>query len=60
VITFKVISPDGDRTITFAGRLDGDEIVFSREVAVRRGGSRGANDLFGVNGPKDFVARKTP
>jgi hypothetical protein len=41
----KDLSPDGERTITFRGRVDGDEISFTREITVLDGGSRGGNDL---------------
>src|SRR6187455_3162920 len=34
VITFKLNSPDGDRTITFTGSLIGEEIAFMRSVEV--------------------------
>jgi hypothetical protein len=40
-ITFKVMSPDGDRTITFTATVQGDELAFTRDVEVRAGGNRG-------------------
>lgn len=57
-ITFKVLSPDGERTILFRGRLNGDEIAFTREIAVLAGGTRGGNDLYGASAPPAFTANR--
>ena len=40
-IRFKVTSPSGERIITFVGTLDGDRILFTRDVEVRPGGAPG-------------------
>jgi len=57
VITFKVKSPDGQHIITFTGKNNGDEIVFSRAVeVVSSGGPTGT--IFGVNAPKTFTAKR--
>jgi hypothetical protein len=53
-ITFTVKSPDGLRTIEFNGKLNGDEIVFSRE-AKGGGGGRG---IFGLLGPSTVTAKR--
>jgi acetyl esterase/lipase len=57
-VSFKVKSPDGERTITFTGTLKGDEIAFTREVEVRPGGFPGGQGIFGAAGPRTFAARK--
>jgi hypothetical protein len=38
-ITFKIKSPGGDITMTFTGRINGDEIVFTREVSRKHAAS---------------------
>jgi hypothetical protein len=55
-ITFSVKSPNGARTITFTGSLAGNEISFTREVDVPPGGAPGGTGIFGVGGPRTFVA----
>ena len=58
-VTFKAKSPDGDRTITFVGKIDGDVIAFTRQFEIREGGAPGGNALMGgPNGPAEFVARR--
>ena len=57
-ITFKVMSPDGDRTITFTATLQGDEMTFTRDVEVRPGGNPGGQSIFGSQGPRAFTARR--
>jgi hypothetical protein len=59
VITFKLKSPDGDRTITFLGRLMGEEIAFMRRVEVRPGGNLGGPGIFGSAGPGTFTVTRT-
>jgi hypothetical protein len=53
-ITFTVKSPDGARTIAFTGKLNGDEIVFTREAK----GSGGGRGIFGLNGPATITAKR--
>ena len=57
--TFKVKSPDGERSITFNGRVNGNEISFVRQITILTGGSRGGNDLFGYGAALQFVAKRT-
>jgi hypothetical protein len=69
-ITFKCNSPDGDRTVSFTGIVNGDEISFAWEKRVRPGGvSRpdpvdvqfedpDARNLFGASTPARFIARR--
>jgi hypothetical protein len=56
--TFKVISPDGDRVITFNGKINGQTVSILRKTDVLPAGSKGDKDLFGVDGPTQFVARR--
>jgi pimeloyl-ACP methyl ester carboxylesterase len=58
VLTFKAISPDGARTITFTGTLAGDELNFVREVLVPPGAPAGREGVFGVLGPNAFTATR--
>ena len=57
-IRFKAISPDGARTITFSGTLSGEELDFTREVAVPPGAANGREGVFGVLGPNAFAAKR--
>jgi imidazolonepropionase-like amidohydrolase len=57
-MTFKVKSPDGDRTITFTGTVTGNEIAFTRDVEVVAGGRPGGLGLFGAGGAPRFSARR--
>jgi hypothetical protein len=58
-MTFKVASPDGDRTITFTGRLAGDSIVVTRDATVRPGGAPGGAALFGLNAAHSFTLTRS-
>jgi len=49
-------NPDGERIITFRGRINGREISFVRQIDVLAGGTRGGNDLYGGSAPLQFVA----
>jgi uncharacterized protein (TIGR03435 family) len=53
-ITFAVKSPDGERTITFTGKLKGREIEFTREAK----GTGGGTGFYGLEGPKTLTARR--
>jgi hypothetical protein len=57
-MTFKVKTPDGDRTITFTGTVTGNEIDCTRDVEVVAGGRPGGQGLFGVGGAPRFSARR--
>jgi hypothetical protein len=58
VVSFKVTSPDGDRSVTFTGILDGDEIAFTRSVEVRPGGAPGGVGIFGLSAVREFTAKR--
>ena len=58
-VVFTFTSPDGERTITLTGDVNGDEIAFTRDVEVREGGSPGFG-LFGVRGAPQFTLRRVP
>jgi hypothetical protein len=59
IISFKCNSPDGgDRTILFTGKLDGDEILFTREVKLRPGGNPGDDGIFDLAGATHFTATR--
>ena len=57
-VTFKVTSPDGDRIITFVGKITSADIGFARLVEVRPGGSRGDNGVFGGNALLNISVRR--
>ena len=58
VLTFKARSPDGDRSVTFTGTAQGDEIAFTRVVDVRPGGRLGGLGILGVGGPPRFSVKR--
>lgn len=59
-ITFKCKSLDGDRTITFLGRIEGDTIAFEWDLQVREGGAGPdpSNGMFGASAPHRFIAKR--
>jgi len=57
-ITFKISSPDGERSITFLGRVNAGEISFVRQFDIKPGASRGGNDLYGALSSLQFVVRR--
>jgi hypothetical protein len=57
-VSFKVTSPDGDRIITFVGKITPVDIGFERLVEVRPGGSRGDTSVFGGNALLNISARR--
>jgi pimeloyl-ACP methyl ester carboxylesterase len=57
-LTFKAISPDGARTITFNGTLSAEQLDFTREVDVPSGAPPGREGVFGVLGPNTFTAKR--
>jgi hypothetical protein len=57
-VTFRANSPDGDRIITFSGKITRAEIGFARLVEVRPGGVRGDTGIFGGNAVLNFSARR--
>lgn len=59
-ISFKIKSPEGTRTISFTGTLEGDQISFRRDVVVAPGGRTGGAYIWGSGGPKTFSAARIP
>ena len=57
-VSFKVNSPDGDRVITFVGKITPVDIGFERLVEVRPGGSRGDTGVFGGNALLNISVRR--
>jgi hypothetical protein len=57
-LSFKVTSPDGDRIITFIGKITPVDIGFQRVVEVRPGGSRGDVNVFGDKALLNFTATR--
>jgi hypothetical protein len=58
-ISFKVKSPDGDREVTFTGRLDGTKLALKRDVQIRKGGDPGGAGVFGATGPRSLTVERT-
>jgi hypothetical protein len=54
-VSFRIKSPNGERTVRFTGTLEGDSIKFTRLVDVRPGGPPGGSGIYGVGGPASFV-----
>ena len=57
-LSFKMKSPDGARTITFTGRLQNDEISFTRDVEVVPGGNPGGPGLLGGTSLRVLTAKR--
>jgi alcohol dehydrogenase (cytochrome c) len=58
-ITFKCRNEDGKRTITFAGRINGDNIVFTWTLQVEEGDNAPAGDgIFAASEPRRFTANR--
>jgi hypothetical protein len=58
-MTLEFASPDKERTIRLTGRINGDEIVFTRTVDVQPGGRPGGAGFFGSRGSGvTFTARR--
>lgn len=55
-IKFSMKSPDGMRTITLTGKLQGDSIGFTREVSGPPGGAPAGMGLFGGPGLREIKA----
>ena len=59
-ITFKCRSADGDRTLTFTGSVDRDEIIFTWELQVREAGHPpDTNEPFALSNPNRAPTRFT-
>jgi hypothetical protein len=60
LVTFKTKSPDNVRTISFTGKIFGDEIAFVRHMEVPPGGAGGFEAVFGATAPFAFLTRRAP
>jgi alcohol dehydrogenase (cytochrome c) len=59
--TFKCTSGDGDRTLTFTGTINSDEIDFTWNLGVRAGGNaRHFDAMFTGSAPPRFTATRIP
>jgi imidazolonepropionase-like amidohydrolase len=58
-MSFKFTDPGNNRVITIAGRINGDEIAFTRTVEVRPGRGPGGSGFFGARGSDSFTGRRT-
>jgi hypothetical protein len=60
-VKFKVTVADPiDRTITFTGKIDGDQITFTRDVVVASGGATGGTGIFDARGVREFTVNRVP
>lgn len=59
-IMFKFDSPDGRRTITYKGEVNGNEIEFTREVLIHEGGNPGGIGIFGAGSTERFFLTRVP
>lgn len=71
-LRFKCKSLDGDRIVSLAGRISGDQIAFTWQKEVRAGGSSqpalpnlapnddNAREMFGPSTPKLFTVKRVP
>ena len=59
-IRFKCKRADGVSTISFTGRIKGDEIAFGREIQIGDGfiGTDPRDGMFGSSAPPQFVAKR--
>jgi hypothetical protein len=58
-VSFKAMPPTKDRVITFVGKLQGDEMAFTRTVEIKPGGGPGGVALMGgLGGPPEFKVRR--
>jgi len=59
ILAFNLTSPDGNRTITFVGRVRGDEMNLNRDVegSAGNGGGPGAG-IYGFNGPATLTVHR--
>ncbi len=59
ILAFTLTSPDGNRTITFVGRVTGDDMNLNRDVegSAGTGGGPGAG-IYGFNGPATLAVHR--
>ncbi len=60
-LTFKATGPNGALTMTFSGRIDGDQIAFTRETQLRDGAVSPPKPTFNLLlFPPEFTAKRIP
>lgn len=60
-ITFECTSGDLQRTISFTGRVSGDQLALTWAKRIREGGAPNANDpMFGASAPLQYLAKRVP
>ena len=59
ILAFNLTSPDGNRRITFVGRVNGDDMLLNRDVegSAGNGGGPGAG-IYGFNGPATLAVHR--
>lgn len=59
ILAFNLTSPDGNRTVTFVGRVKDDEMILNRDVegSAGNGGGPGAG-IYGFNGPATLAVHR--
>lgn len=59
ILAFNLTSPDGNRTITFVGRVKDDDMLLNRDVegSAGNGGGPGAG-IYGFNGPATLAVHR--
>ena len=57
-VWLKATSPDGQRTISLSGVVNGNEISFTRDLTIHPGGSPGTVGIFGALGPRAFTVTR--
>jgi hypothetical protein len=59
ILAFNLTSPDGNRTITFVGRVTGDDMILNRDVegSAGNGGGPGVG-IYGFNGPATLAVHR--
>lgn len=59
-LSFKMKTPNGNRTLTFTGTVAGDRMQLTRDVFVPADGILGGAGIFGAQGATEFSARRVP
>jgi len=59
ILAFNLTSPDGNRTITFVGRVSNDDMLLNRDVegSAGTGGGPGSG-IYGFNGPATLAVHR--
>jgi hypothetical protein len=59
ILAFNLTSPDGNRTITFVGRVSNDDMVLNRDVEGNAGTGGGpGSGIYGFNGPATLAVHR--